>query len=195
MKNHSIDYGHYTFDFAQQLQVPYHARQVGPLFFKVPLKVQLFGTCNDSTNTQVNYMYDESQSIGMNGTLAHGPNSVVSMLHHFFQHYSGHELECHLHADNCVGQNKNRTVVGYLAWRVITGLNRKITLSFMLVGHTRCFVDGNFGLLKRFYRRSDIDTVQQLQEMVNNSSQNNVAQMYPWEWRAWDKCWTAYSRL
>ena len=57
----------------------------------------------------------------------------------------------------------------------------------MLVGHTRCFVDGNFGLLKRFYRRSDIDTVQQLQEMVNNSSQNNVVQMYPWEWRAWDK--------
>ena len=57
----------------------------------------------------------------------------------------------------------------------------------MLVGHTRCFVDGNFGLLKRFYGRSDIDTVQQLQEMTNNSSQNNVAQMYPWEWRAWDK--------
>ena len=131
MENHSIDYGHYTFDFAQQLQVPYHAQQVGPLFFKVPLKVQLFGTCNDSTNTQVNYMYDESQSIGMNGTLAHGPNSVVSMLHHFFQHYSGHELECHLHANNCVGQNKNRTVVGYLAWRVITGLNRTSRLCWL----------------------------------------------------------------
>ena len=27
-------YCHYTFDFAQMLQVPYHARQVGPLFFK-----------------------------------------------------------------------------------------------------------------------------------------------------------------
>ena len=33
-------YCHYTFDFAQMLQVP---RQVGPLYFKVPLKVQLFG--------------------------------------------------------------------------------------------------------------------------------------------------------
>jgi len=30
-------YCHYTFDFAQMLQVPYHACQVGPLFFKVPL--------------------------------------------------------------------------------------------------------------------------------------------------------------
>ena len=50
----------------------------------------------------------------------------------------------------------------------------------MLVGHTRCFVDGNFG-------RSDVDTVQQLKEVVGNSSQTNFAQMYPWEWREWDK--------
>ncbi len=47
------DYGHYTFDFAQMLQVPYHSRQVGPLFFKVPLKVQLCGICSDSTNIQM----------------------------------------------------------------------------------------------------------------------------------------------
>ena len=42
-------YGHYTFDIAQQLQVPYHSRQVGPIYFKVPLRVQLFGICNDGT--------------------------------------------------------------------------------------------------------------------------------------------------
>ena len=138
----SPNYGHYTFDFAQMLQVPYHSRQVGPIYFKVPLKVQLFGICKDSTNTQTNYLFDESQSIGINGGNAHGPNAVVSMLHHYFQSHSGCEPKCHLHADNCVAQNKNRTVVGYLAWRVITGLNEKITLSFMLVGHTRCFVVG-----------------------------------------------------
>ena len=182
----AAEYGHYTFDFAQMLQVPYHARQVGPLFFKVPLKVQPFGICKDSNNTQINYMFDESQSIGVNGSNAHGPNAVVSMLHHYFEHHSGHEPEYHLHADNCVGQNKNRTVVSYLAWRVITGLNKKITLSFMLVGHTRCFVDGNFGLLKRAYRKSDVDTVQQLKEIATKSSRSNIAQMYPWEWREWD---------
>ena len=183
----SPEYGHYTFNFAQMLQLPYHARQVGPLYFKVPLKAQLFGICKDSTNTQINYLFDESQSIGVNGSNAHGPNSVVSMLHHFFENHSGHEPECHLHADNCVGKNKNRTVVGYLSWRVATGLNTKITLSFMLVGHTRCFVDGNFGLLKKFYRRSDVDTMQQLRDVVNNSSRTNNAQMYSWEWREWDK--------
>ena len=34
---------HYTFDFAQALAVPHHARQEGPLYFLTPLKVQLFG--------------------------------------------------------------------------------------------------------------------------------------------------------
>ena len=40
-------YCHYTFYFAQMLQIPYpyHTWQVEPLHFKSPLKVQLFGIC------------------------------------------------------------------------------------------------------------------------------------------------------
>ena len=60
-------------------------------------------------------MFDESQSIGTNRCNAHGSNSVVSMLHHFFDNHSGNEPVCHLRTDNGVGQNKNHTVVGYLA--------------------------------------------------------------------------------
>ncbi len=89
-------YSHYTFDFAQQLQVPYHSRQVGPIYFKVPLRVQLFGICNDGTHLQINYLFSESQSIGTNGSKAHGPNNVISMLHHYFESHSAHEDECHL---------------------------------------------------------------------------------------------------
>lgn len=33
-----LAYGHVTFDFAQQTTTPYHARQVGFLYFKVPRK-------------------------------------------------------------------------------------------------------------------------------------------------------------
>lgn len=179
-------YCHYTFDFAQMLQVPYHSRQVGPLYFKVPLKVQLFGICNDSNKQQVNYMFSESESIGPNGTKAHGANAVISMLHHYFEKYSLREEHCHLHADNCVGQNKNRYIIAYLMWRVVTGKNKRITLSFMRVGHTRCMVDGNFGLIKRVYRRSDIDTVTQLGDVVSRSATTNIPQFYPWEWREWD---------
>lgn len=32
-------YCHHTFDVVQMLQVLYHVRQVGPIYFKVPLKV------------------------------------------------------------------------------------------------------------------------------------------------------------
>ena len=93
-------YCHYTFDFAQMLHIPYHARQVGPLYFKSPLKVQLFGICNDANKQQVNYLFSESESIGPNGSKAHGPNAVISMLHHYFHVHSLQEASCHLHADN-----------------------------------------------------------------------------------------------
>ena len=185
-------YGHYTFDFAQSVHLPYHARQVGPLYFKSALKVQLFGICNDGTKLQTNYTYDESQSIGINGTKVHGPNAVISMLDHFFDVHSLNEATIHLHADNCVGQNKNRFVLGYLAWRVIKGLNVDITLSFMRVGHTRCFVDGNFGLIKQCYRSGDIDTVDQLSAIIHRSSRTNASQLYRWDWREWDQMINAY---
>ena len=81
-------YAHYTFDFAEQLHLPHHSRQEGPLYFKVCRKVQLFGICCDSNNVQINYLVDESQTIGQNGTKSHGPNSVISMLDHYFSHHS-----------------------------------------------------------------------------------------------------------
>ena len=73
---------------------------------------------------------------------------MISMLHHFFEVHGVHEEVCHIHADNCVGQIKNRYTVGYLLWRVLKGLHRSIVLSFMNVGNTRCMVDSNFCLIK-----------------------------------------------
>lgn len=141
-------YAHYTFDFAQGVHIPHHARQVGLLYLKTPCKIQIFGICCDSTKKQHNYLIDENESIGANGAKTHGPNSVLSMLHHYFETHGLHEAKCHLHCDNCVGQNKNNYVMGYLAWRTITKKHEEITLSFMRVGHMRCFVDGHFGLIK-----------------------------------------------
>lgn len=142
---------HYTFDFAQSASIPYHARQPGPVYFKTARKVHLFGVCNQGIPKQVNYLVDESQTMGQNGKLAHGPNSVTSMLHHFFAKHGLREKGCVLHADNCAGQ-KNRSLLGYLAWRCMTGFHEEIQLSFMVVGHTRCLVDGCFGLIKQKYR-------------------------------------------
>ena len=32
-------YAHYTFDFAEQVHIPYHSCQVGPIYFKVCQKI------------------------------------------------------------------------------------------------------------------------------------------------------------
>ena len=68
-------------------------------------------------------------------------NSVVSMLHHFFEVHGLGEKDLHLHTDNCGGQNKNNIIVGYLLWRMLTGLHDNITLSFMIAGHTKLLPD------------------------------------------------------
>ena len=137
--------------------------------------MQLFGINNQALPKQVNYMIDEAQTIGADGKKSHGPNSVISLLHHFMEVYGLHEKEYVLHADNCGRQHKNISVIAYLAWRVMTGLHEKISLSFMTAGHTRYLVDGCFGLLKQSYRRNDIYTLNQLADVVNSSAGCNTS--------------------
>ena len=105
---------HITFDFAQQATAPHHAREVGALYFKVPLRIQIFGMVMETVPAQHNYLFDEHQAIGKEGARAYGPNAVISMLHHHLDHHSKGSPSLCLHADNCCGQNKNRSVLGYL---------------------------------------------------------------------------------
>ncbi|XP_056002594.1 uncharacterized protein LOC130049247 isoform X2 [Ostrea edulis] len=166
---------HYTFDFAQCVSVPHHFRQVGPLFFETPRKIQIFGICMEGAGSQRNYLIDEDQTIGRDGKNAHGPNTVISILHHHFQNYSMGEKCAVLHCDNCPGQNKNRYVIGYLLWRVMIGLHRAIELHMQIPGHTKCQVDAGFAQIKKKYRRSDCDTLQHVADVVSKSSKSNEA--------------------
>ena len=118
-------FGHYTFDFAQQVFLPYHARQVGPLYYKVPMRVQIFGICNDALPLQVNYLFGENHSIGQNGSKSHGPNAVISMLHHYLAMHGLQEPQCHFHADNCVGQNKKKVNYGLFNVAYTGGFERR----------------------------------------------------------------------
>ena len=117
--------------------------------------------CDEGTSSQVNYLIDEAQSCGK------GANSIVSMVHHFLQNFAHGANNILLHADNCVGQNKNNTMIQYLAWRVITGLSTSCELSFMI---PKFSPDRFFGMIKRKYRRTKIDSLTQLAEMVNSST-------------------------
>ena len=68
-------------------------------------KCAVFGICCEGIPRQVTYLIDEASDVGK------GANTVISFLHHFFQHHSLGEVDVGLHTDNCVGQNKNNAVL------------------------------------------------------------------------------------
>ena len=99
------------------------------------------------------------------------------MLHHFFETHNLGEANLHLHCDNCSGQNKNRFVMQYLCWRVMVGLNKKITVSFLIVGHTKFSPDWCFGLFKQTFRRTKIGCLDDIVKVVESSAVVNHAQL------------------
>lgn len=183
----SLKKQHYTFDFAQQLTLPCQSRQVGLLFFKVPYWVQMFGVCNEGLPRQINYLIAERDSIGENGSKSRGPNMVISCLHHYFQTHGLGKQACFLHVDNCAGQNKSKSLMTYLSWCTIVGLHDQITISFMVVGHTRCTMNGCFGMVRRKYRRSGCDSTEQLGMSFHGKLS---ATMHSWRGLIKDSSWS-----
>jgi hypothetical protein len=166
---------HYSFDFAQQVHLPSNPLQPGPIYFLVPRKVGLFGVCCEGIPRQVNFLVDEAHLISK------GSNSVLSYLHFFFENYGLGETDVLLHCDNCAGQNKNRFVLWYCAWRVAIGLHKSIALNFLIVGHTKFGPDWCFGLLKQAFRREAVSSLSELEAVVNGSASCNQAQVVGWE--------------
>lgn len=70
----------------------------------------------------MNYLIDEASDVGK------GANTVISFLHHFFQHHSLGEVDVGLHADNCVGQNKNNAVLQVRSFTYIYGFTHIVLL-------------------------------------------------------------------
>ena len=106
------------------------------------------------------FLLDEAMQTGK------GANTVISMVDFFLENYGLKEVSCHLHADNCAGQNKNNAMLHYLMWRVMTGHHKKITLSFLLAGHTKFGPDALFGLFKRKFRKTRVDCLNDISDVV-----------------------------
>ena len=162
---------HYSFNFAQQVHLPSDPLQPGPLYFLVPRKCGIFGVCCEGLPKQMNFLIDEAHLISK------GSNAVVSYLHYFFECFGLGETNADLHCDNCAGQNKNRFVLWYCAWRVAIGLHQSITLNFLVVGHTKFAPDACFGLLKRAFKRHAISSLSELESVVNGSACLNSSQL------------------
>lgn len=155
---------HLSFDFAQKVQIPSLPYQPGPVFFLTPYKVGLFGIMNDTVNEQGTYVIPETVDVSK------GANAVVSFLHHYLSNFTYGERLLHLHADNCVAQNKNNYVLGYFCWRVAMGFNHEIRFSFLPVGHTKFGPDWIFGLIKKLLKSVAVYCVDLLLTVISKAS-------------------------
>ena len=121
------------------------------------------------------------------------------MLHHYLQHNGMGAKHLAAHADNCIGQNKKNTMLQvlnklmcinkliltcssqYLCWRVMVGLKESISLSFLLVGHTKFTPEACFGLFKKRFRQTNVQSLKDIMEVVNTSAEVNTAEVIGWE--------------
>ena len=158
----------FSFDYAQQVQYPSNPDQPGAIFFKVPRKCELFGICNEAINRQTTYAIDEAVD------RRKGANNVISYLHHYLENYGLGEKILFLQADNCCGQNKNNAMMQYLHWRVDQNLHTKISINFMIAGHTKFGPNRCFGLIKQM-----VSSIFDVANIINDSSAGtNIAQLF-----------------
>ena len=68
-------------------------------------------------------------------------------------------------------------MMAYLMWRVMVGLNREITMSFLLVGHTKFAPDWCFGLFKRVHKRTKITCLDDIARVAETSAFVNHSQL------------------
>ena len=155
---------HYSFDYAQQVHYPSSPQQPGSLYFKTARKCAVFGICCEPLSKQVTYVIDEACTTGK------GADTVISYIHHYLESHSQGETELLLHADNCCGQNKNNALLQYLAWRTLTTRHRSIQISFMIPGHTKFAPDRFFGLFKKKFRTSYVQTMLDMAQVVRSST-------------------------
>ena len=99
---------HYSFDYAQHVYLTSNLMEPGPIYFKTPRKVGIFGMCCEAIPRQVNFWIDEATAVGK------GANATISYIRYFFERYRLGETNVHLHADNYCGQNKNLYDFGIL---------------------------------------------------------------------------------
>ena len=112
---------------------------------------------------------DEAEQAGKGAVV------VFSLVHAFFHLHGLGERRVTLQVDNCVGQNKNTTMLWYLAWRVITGQHDTVQLNFILPGHTKFQTDSYVGLFKKYYRRQDhVDDMDDLADCVRQCGQDVI---------------------
>ena len=179
---------HICYDWAQNVSAPYSPQQVGPIYFKSPFKINIFGICtkdDKGENHQLNYTIGEDEL--PEGT-SKGANTTLNMVFDFLQKNHHGEKNLYVTCDNCSGQNKNNLSLWFWSWLIMLGWYENIYINFMIPGHTKFVCDGFFGSIKKTYRNRCINTVDHVEKAINDSTirHNNKSIRYKngmgWRW-------------
>ncbi|PKK70580.1 hypothetical protein RhiirC2_866099 [Rhizophagus irregularis] len=118
---------------------------------------------------QTNYVIDEGE-MPDDGKLGKGVNCTISLVWHAIKKYNCGEKKLIITCDNCVGQNKNNYFLFFYSWLIDRGVYEEVEMNFMIPGHTKFICDSCFGLIKIFYRKSKVNTVDDVASIVDNST-------------------------
>ena len=176
-----------TIDFAQNVHLPNYARHVGPLFYVVPIRVNLLGILHEQGPIQHNFIIDEGSTPGADNGFCHSVNVILTCLQNVLDTKTTLEDKLRLQMDNCAGQNKNHFVM----WFLVYVLDQHPTLNsvevaFMLKVHTRCRVDSYFGNIKKRLRETDVASLDELELCIcRSATANECTSMESGTWTDW----------
>src|SRR5215469_15344786 len=134
------------------------------MYYLSARKVHLFGIQDEAVREQINFVLDENELLGK------GPNGTLSLAFDGIKQLNKGEKHLKITCDNAGGQNKNNTTIWFYLYLVICGYYESIELNFMIPGHTKFKCDGSFGLIKRLYRKTTVDCVDHIVDVVKRSS-------------------------
>ncbi|GES88885.1 hypothetical protein GLOIN_2v1884495 [Rhizophagus clarus] len=175
---------------AQNVTIPYSPQQVGSIYFKSTFAVHLFGVCKteDGLNRQINFIIAENE---FPKGVSKGANTTLNMVYHAIKIFAKDgKKDLRITCDNCIAQNKNNLSLFFWCWLSILGWYDSITVNFMIPGHMKFICDAFFKLIKKTYRNQNINTVDDIKNIVNMSSTSNEGIRYKGgiEWKCAEIC-------
>jgi len=173
-------------DYCQNMGVPYFGgEQAGDVYYFSPLGVYCFGVVDTPINKLHAHVYHEGQ-------MGKGGNQVASLLMKTLKHMellreneTGNELNIVM--DNCGGQNKNRMVLRLALLLVEAGYFKAVNMIFLIVGHTKNCADRLFNALKQLFRKSNVQTMEMLFEVLSQSENVEVLPVVDGDFEEWDE--------
>lgn len=156
------------FDFAEKVLLPRLLEQPGQLHFLTGLKFDINGVA--SSRNKKTHVFGLPEGHWPKDKTA---NSVCSMIYHCLilpSEREGRGGTLYLTADNCAGQNKNRFMLSFCCWLVLSGRERTVVMNFRVFGHTKNVCDGSSGHVKQLLRRTNVRTPAEMMGVIRESS-------------------------